>query len=423
VYGILMRKSSEMRVVRFVDILTMVEYITSMSAIVQDRDTQKKIIGEHLKAADRFIKSSEFPKALDEVTKALAVEPNNMYALAYNERIKVAMEAARKKEEEEHLKKIADGQKKSAAAIPPKPPETAPRVPNMPDAKPLPANPPPVAPAPQMAIPPDDLIAKIRKDAEEAAEAKAQERVEQLKQEFTTAQLQLQKDLIQIASQVKEAEEARAVIERQLAEQLKQSDSLRSEGPAREKALIQIASQVKEAEEARAVIERQLAEQLKQSDSLRSEASAREKALIQLTSQAKEAEETRAVIERQLAEHLKQSDSFRSEAAAREADRSRQLIKTLFEKAWKDGAISDEERTLLKAAGDSIGLSDSEFASLEQSTRSSSYIAAMHEVWKDGIVTPEEAEYLENLRQTLNVSAEEHLKLESQLRRESHTKK
>jgi hypothetical protein len=381
VYGILMRKSSEMRVVRFVDILTMVEYITSMSAIVQDRDTQKKIIGEHLKAADRFIKSSEFPKALDEVTKALAVEPNNMYALAYNERIKVAMEAARKKEEEEHLKKIADGQKKSAAAIPPKPPETAPRVPNMPDAKPLPANPPPVAPASQMAIPPDDLIAKIRKDAEEAAEAKAQERVEQLKQEFTTAQLQLQKDLIQIASQVKEAEEARAVIERQLAEQLKQSDSLRSEGPAREKALIQIASQVKEAEEARAVIERQLAEQLKQSDLLR------------------------------------------SEAAAREADRSRQLIKILFEKAWENGAISDEERTLLKAAGDSIGLSDSEFASLEQSTQSSSYIAAMHEVWKDGIVTPEEAEHLENLRQTLNVSAEEHLKLESQLRRESRTKK
>ena len=78
-----------------------------MPAVAQDRESQKKIISEYLKAADRYIKSAEFPKALDEVKKALAVEPNNMYATAYNERIKVAMEAARKKEEEDRLKKQA----------------------------------------------------------------------------------------------------------------------------------------------------------------------------------------------------------------------------------------------------------------------------------------------------------------------------
>jgi hypothetical protein len=348
VYGILTRKSSEMRAVRFVDILTTVEYIILMPALVQDRDTQKKMIGEHLKAADRFIKAAEFPKALEEVTKALAVEPNNMYALAYNERIKVAMEAARKKEDEDRLKKLAEDQKKSAATVPSKPVESGPRAPNMPDAKPLPANspspvpvPPPAIPVPslQPAIPADDLIVKIRKEAEETAEAKAQEQVELLKQEFTVAQMQLQKDIIQLATQAKEAEEKRAALGRQLAEQTKQFDALRAEAPSVS------------------------------------------------------------------------------------TDAPRQLLKVLFEKAWEDGTISDEERSLLKAAGDSIGLSDEELISLEMSTQSSAYYAVMREVWKDGVVTPEEADHLENLRKSLNVSAEEHLKLESQIRRETHAKK
>src|SRR3990172_473766 len=105
-----------------------------MPSLVQDREAQKKVIGEYLKAADKYIKSSEFPKALEEVNKALSVEPNNMYALAYNERIKVAMEAARKKEEEERIKKLAEEQKKSSAG--PKPPDVAPRAANAPDAKP-----------------------------------------------------------------------------------------------------------------------------------------------------------------------------------------------------------------------------------------------------------------------------------------------
>jgi uncharacterized tellurite resistance protein B-like protein len=218
----------------------------------------------------------------------------------------------------------------------------------MPDAKPLPANspspvpvPPPAIPVPslQPAIPADDLIVKIRKEAEETAEAKAQERVELLKQEFTVAQMQLQKDIIQLATQAKEAEEKRAALGRQLAEQTKQLDALRAEAPSVSK------------------------------------------------------------------------------------DVPRKLLKVLFEKAWEDGTISDEERSLLKAAGDSIGLSDEELISLEMSTQSSAYYAVMREVWKDGVVTPEEADHLENLRKSLNVSAEEHLKLESQIRRETHAKK
>jgi uncharacterized protein YutE (UPF0331/DUF86 family) len=78
---------------------------------------------------------------------------------------------------------------------------------------------------------------------------------------------------------------------------------------------------------------------------------------------------------------------------------------------------------LLKAAQAVLGISDPDFAAIESTTRSSSYLAALREVWKDGVVTPEEAEHLEHLRKLLNVPAEEHLKLESQIRRESQAKK
>ena len=185
-----------------------------MPAIAQDRESQKKIISEYLKAADRYIKSSEFPKALEEVNKALGVEPNNMYALAYNERIKVALEAARKKEEEERLKKQTEEQKRSAAA-PPKPAETAARAANAPDAKPQPV-PATATPAPAPQVPGDDLVAKIKKDSQEAAEKKVDARVDLLKQEFTAAQQKYQDDITKLAGEVKSATAAKEDAEKRL---------------------------------------------------------------------------------------------------------------------------------------------------------------------------------------------------------------
>ena len=187
-----------------------------MPAITQEREAQKKIISEYLKAADRYIKSSEFPKALDEVKKALGVEPNNMYAMAYNERIKVAMEAARKKEEEEHLKKQAEEQKKSPLAMP-KPAETAPRAANAPDAKPQSAPAQLSLPTPAVQLPGDDMIAKIKKEATEAAEKKTDARIELLKQEFTASQQKFQEDIVRLTSQAKEALAKKEEAEKKLA--------------------------------------------------------------------------------------------------------------------------------------------------------------------------------------------------------------
>ena len=79
--------------------------------IGEDKDSQKKMIGELLKAADRYIKSAEWAKALDEVGKALAIEPNNMYAMAYKDRINVSLSEEKKKSEEEKVKKLAEEKK------------------------------------------------------------------------------------------------------------------------------------------------------------------------------------------------------------------------------------------------------------------------------------------------------------------------
>ncbi|MFQ5799512.1 MAG: hypothetical protein ACE5H0_12590, partial [Bacteroidota bacterium] len=61
---------------------------------------QKQVIGELLKIADGFIKSGDFVRALEEIQKALSIDPRNMYALAYEDRIRFLQEEARKKERE-----------------------------------------------------------------------------------------------------------------------------------------------------------------------------------------------------------------------------------------------------------------------------------------------------------------------------------
>jgi hypothetical protein len=323
---------------------------------VQDKDSQKRMIGEHLRAADKFIKTTEYPKALEEVNKALAIEPKNMYALAYNERIKVALEAARKKEEEDKAKGITEEKKATASA---KPAETGARAANIPDAKPQPS---PTQPAPPAAqIPGDDLIAKIKKEAQEAADKRADGRIEQLKQEFTATQQKLQQDVAQLAAQAKEAATSKDSVEKKYKaeiEQLKESHH-------------------KE-------LESQKEEQKKQVEALKAE--------------------SKPSPERAKAEGIS-------------------LLLLLFQEAWKDGTISNDERVLLSSLKSKFELSDQEFSKIEIESKTGSYVLVLQEVWKDGQVTPEEAEQLEHMRKSLSISAEEHFRLEAQVRKEYQAKK
>ncbi len=169
-----------------------------MTPVVPDKEAQRKSIGEFLRTADKFIKSSEFTKALDEVNKALEIEPKNMYALAYNERIKVAIDAARKKEEADKAMKVAEPAKPPAAPAP----------------SPSPSAPPKAAPPPEPPRSGDDMIARIRKEAQEAADKRIEARVEEVKREYAASQAKLQQDVATLAVQAKEALAAREAAEK-----------------------------------------------------------------------------------------------------------------------------------------------------------------------------------------------------------------
>lgn len=49
--------------------------------------SRKKLVGEHLRNADKLLKSGEYDQALAEVEQSLQLEPGNFYAQAYKERI------------------------------------------------------------------------------------------------------------------------------------------------------------------------------------------------------------------------------------------------------------------------------------------------------------------------------------------------
>jgi hypothetical protein len=48
---------------------------------------RKKLVGEYLRNADKFLKNGEYEQALAEVERSLELEPGNFYAQAYKERI------------------------------------------------------------------------------------------------------------------------------------------------------------------------------------------------------------------------------------------------------------------------------------------------------------------------------------------------
>lgn len=121
-----------------------------------------------------------------------------------------------RKEEEERIKKLAEEQKKSSAA--PKQPDVAPRAASAPDAKPQTVSAQGPPPSPGTQVPGDDMLTKIRKEAQESSDKKSDARIEMLKQEFSASQQKFQQDIAHLAAQAKDAIAAREEAEKKLAE-------------------------------------------------------------------------------------------------------------------------------------------------------------------------------------------------------------
>ncbi len=350
-----------------------------------DKDSQKKMIGELLKAADRYIKSFDWTKALEEVGKALAIEPNNMYAMAYKDRINVSLTEEKKKAEDEKVKKLSeDHNKKSADKIleEPKEEKTVEQAKvhaQSEEKKTEPAK-------------PEGQTIEVKAPAAPAAKDDAAVRLESLRQEFSATQAKLQREVAQLTMQVKEAQALKEATEKNLNSQIillqqEVATAKQSAGKLNDK----------EVDALKKEIETLKAKHQKEIDSAKEIAKA--EMLTQLAIQEKEA-------------------AKKNTGGAELQKQGETIIQMMFTIAWKDGAITTDERALLTILKDAIQMNDQKFKELELSTKSEAYANALRNVWHDGSVTPEESEFLTSLREKLGVPAEEHFKLESQIRKE-----
>ncbi len=82
---------------------------------------------------------------------------------------------------------------------------------------------------------------------------------------------------------------------------------------------------------------------------------------------------------------------------------------------WADGTISEEEISTLKQLRESLSISSEEHARLEKEVQRETYIEAFKKAWHSGTVTPENASVLAELRQRFRISNEEHLAIESRI--------
>ena len=357
-------------------------------AIGEEKDSQKKMIGELLKAADRYIKSAEWNKALDEVGKALAIEPNNMYAMAYKDRINVSINEEKKKAEEEKVKKLAEEKKGGEK------PAEAPKE----EAK-TPAPKPAESPKPEEKKTEEKKAEPQKQEAKSAATAAPAKddsavRLESLRQEFAATQAKLQREVAQLTMQVKEAQALKEATEKNLNGQivaLNQELSAAKQQPGK--------TDTKEVDALKKELESYKTKHHKDIDT------ASEIAKAEMLTQI-------AILQKELESAKKATEGSSLQK------HGEMILKDMFSKAWQDGTISNDERALMLLLKGAIEMSESKFGEMEAGTKSDAYINALRTVWSDGVVTPEESDFLTSLREKLGIPADEHFRLEGQIRKE-----
>jgi hypothetical protein len=379
--------------VQCIDIQCVVGYIIDQKGccypMAADKEAQKKQIGELLKNADKHIKAAEWPKALENVNKALSIEPNNMYAMAYRDRVNASIAEEKKKAEEDKVKKIAEDQKKtSEPAADEKKPES-------------PKPEPPKKEEPQTPAPKSEPVKEETKPEPPKQETKPQgkddssARIDSLRQEFAATQAKLQREVAQLTMQVKEAQAMKEAVEKNLNAQIA---NLQHEVTAAKNA----AGKANDKELDAVKKEFETFKSRHQKDIETAKEVVRGEMLAQVAILQKEAE-----------------------AAKRGADnteilkaKGEDLLKSLFRNAWQDGVISADERALLNALRNIVEISEGKFNELEKASKTEVYVNALRKIWADGSINPEESDYLTSLREKLGIPADEHFRLEAQVRKE-----
>ncbi len=92
--------------------------------------------------------------------------------------------------------------------------------------------------------------------------------------------------------------------------------------------------------------------------------------------------------------------------------------KLVLSSVWADGTVSEEETSTLNQLRESLSISSEEHARLEKEVQHETYIEAFKRAWNSGTITPENASVLSELRHRFQISNEEHLAIESKIMEE-----
>ncbi|MBA4312413.1 MAG: hypothetical protein C0417_07265 [Chlorobiaceae bacterium] len=85
--------------------------------------------------------------------------------------------------------------------------------------------------------------------------------------------------------------------------------------------------------------------------------------------------------------------------------------------AWKDGIPTEELQTLISELASALSITPDEKRAITEQAKTDVYTDAMFAAWQDGALSPVEVKHLEMLRQELPITAEDHLTIEQQVRK------
>jgi len=389
---------------------------------VTPRDDVKKVVSEVLKRVDNFIRRGELEQAEHCVIQARELDPKNIYAYAFQERISILKEQAHqntlaaavckapesKKQDEEHKRTNAVQPQKepqkpemksqpSPRVVVQKIPsisaqscvESKPRVPITTKTEP--------APTPPKEQPKTRPVPVATPQASGQQHAMAEKKLEE------DRNLKIQR-MIKIA-----VDSVRQDIE---LKQLEIRERERGEFERREQVRIKEAAEAaRKAEE-----ERQIELRRKSDDQLQQK--------IREALQRKRAPDMFEVDGQPPAEassaHRRPDDQtspLTQVAYPVSAERQETLerYRLVLSSVWADGAVSEEETLTLKQLRESLSISSEEHARLEKEVQRETYIEAFKKAWHSGTITPENTSVLAELRQRFQISNEEHLTIESRI--------
>ena len=386
------------------------------------RDDIKKVVSDVLRRVDTFIHRGELDQAELCVIQARDIDPKNIYAYAFQERISILKEQAHqnslaaaackvveesKRNEGMHLRVNAlQPQKEQSKPLPKQDspqlvsqhqPSVAAKsvVQREPDLKTISSSEKiPIAPKKSSFVPSIPVVA-----------------LQSSNQQQTEVQRNLERDRnLKVQRMIKTAMEAvrKEVEQKQMETQAREKEELARREQVR----------VKEATEAKRKAEEQRQTELKKKSDEELQKKIRE-ALQRKPASVIPADPVKVIPTAPL-ERL-QSDSQISALTHPESpvsfERSETLerYKLVLSSVWADGAVSEEEASTLKQLRQSLSISAEEHARLEKEVQRDTYVDAFKKSWNSGRITPENESVLFELRQRFQISNEEYLAIESRI--------